>query len=157
MILRITKSKKGFVAFEAIIIIFLISLWNLYSLRLNENIRAEEVELLSFQITDILAKFEGSPPYWQNDPENTSTLGLNDGTGKLDEKKVNAFLQMNYTSVKRLLNIERFEYYMEVRDDNGNLLNSSGMNATTAEHKVSIVRLSLIGNSTRQLRFTLWD
>src|SRR3989344_2537755 len=113
-------SIDGFISicFCVIMIIFVMSLWNLYSLRLNENIRSEEIELLSFQITDMLAKFEGSPSLWQNDPENADIVGLNDGTGKLDEQKLNAFVEMNYTTAKKLMNIERFEYHLEVRDGN---------------------------------------
>lgn len=143
--------------FCIVMILFIMSLWNLYALRLNENLDSEEMQLLSFQITDVLMKYEGSPSNWQNNPENVSIIGLRDETGKLDEQKLNTFIQMNYTEVKQILNIERFEYQMKIRDANGNLINSSGINASiNAEQVVSTVRLSLIGNITRQIELTLW-
>ena len=115
------------------------------------------MELLSFQITDVLAQFEGTPSNWHNDPSNVSIVGFRDAMGRLDEKKVDAFMQLNYTRARQLLNIERFEYYIEMRDENGNVLNSSGSSPNkNATRSVSTLRISSIGNITRQIGFTLW-
>ena len=141
-----------------IMVLFILAMWNLYSLRLNENITAEEMQLFAFQITDLMINYEGMPSNWHNDPLNASVIGLQDENRGLHEKKLNTLMTMNYTRVKQLLNIERFEYFMEVYDDNGNLLNSSGSSPEnqTVEGQVAALRFSTIGNAARQIRLTLW-
>ena len=138
-----------------IIFIFLISLWNLYSDRLQENVSSEEMYLVSFQISDILLRTPGTPNNWEAG-SNAVTIGLELSPGFLDQNKIDSFLAYDYQEVKEMFNIERFEYNFKIFDVDRNLLGSSGEAPSEAEQVVSINRFALIGNETREILFTLW-
>src|SRR3989338_3341372 len=72
-----------------IIFIFLISLWNLYSDRLQENVSSEEMYLVSFQISDILLRTPGTPNNWEAS-SNAVTIGLELSPGFLDQNKIDS-------------------------------------------------------------------
>ena len=140
-----------------IILIFLISSWNIYSARLQENMVGEELQLTAMQMTDILTKSEGQPMQWENNPSNVSLIGLALRPGSLDEDKVNAFVSMDYNQVKKLFNIKRFEYRFMLFGINGTIQNVSGMIPSNSSSQVtSVSRYILLHNETRQLVFTLW-
>jgi hypothetical protein len=140
-----------------VVFVFLLSLWNLYSIRLQENIITEELNLLAFQITDVFTKTAGVPNNWENNPSNTSVIGLISSPGFLDGNKLTAFLNLNYNTTRSLLNIERFEYYFEVKDVDGNSLNATGKKIeNSTSNSISITHFMLQQNETRQISFTLW-
>ncbi|MBU0456954.1 MAG: hypothetical protein ABH824_02605 [Nanoarchaeota archaeon] len=165
-IIKSKKSKQGqlfsldlvisLVAF-IIVIFFVLSLWNLYLTRLGENINSEEMQLLAFQITDMLIKSPGDPNNWQDDPDNVTVIGLHLNPGYLDEDKLNTFLSLDYDQVKENFNIERFEFNFNILDLDGNIINSTGSSVNeSASQAISTNRFVFIGNETRQLSFTLW-
>ncbi|MBU0469854.1 MAG: hypothetical protein KKA62_05405 [Nanoarchaeota archaeon] len=139
-----------------VVMIFIISLWNLYGNKLQESVALEELELLNFQITDLLMKTSGTPTDWESSPTDALALGLRSNPGMLDDGKLTAFLTMDYNLVKTLLNIERFEFEFVLKDDNGNVLNSSGISPIDTDRAVSSSGFMLLNNETRELIFTLW-
>ena len=140
-----------------ILFAFIISLWNLYSTRLSENIYSEELQLLSFQITDLLVKSQGEPTNWENNPENVSVIGLKLNPNYLDSNKINAFLTLDYNLTKELFNIERFDFNFKILDLNGNTISETGLSSPeTNSYIISNKRLVIIQNETRQISFTLW-
>lgn len=139
-----------------IALIFLISLWNLYSTRLQDNISSEELYLLSFQVSDILSKTSGVPNNWEKG-SNVSVIGLKLGPGGgISDDKLNAFLTYDYKEAKKVFNIERFDYQFKLLDKNGNLLNSSGLAPSDSKQAVSISHFITVKNETRRIQFTLW-
>ena len=141
----------------AIIFVFVLSLWNIYSLRLNEKINGEEIELLAFQISDILVDSQGIPGNWQQDVSTLQIIGLQQYPGSLQNDKITAFLAFDYAQSKQLFNIERFEYQFRVLDRTGNVLNLKGMAYNTSTKEIaSVKRLVLLDNQTRQIIFTMW-
>ena len=141
-----------------IIFVFVLSLWNIYSLRLSEKVNAEEMQLLAFQISDILIDTKGIPGNWQQDISQLQVLGLQNYPGSLADDKITAFLALDYDQSKQLFNIERFEYQFRVLDRNGNVLNQKGMAYNTSTKEIaSVKRLVLLDNQTKQVIFTMWN
>jgi len=139
------------------VFIFIVSIWSIYTIRLNENVASEELQLLAFQITDLLMKSRGEPNNWENNPDNVSVIGLHLNPGYLDGNKVNAFLSLDYNKIKEAFNIERFDCDFKVLDTDGNLLNDTGLSPDQSSLEViSVSRFAMIENETRQIVFTLW-
>ncbi len=140
-----------------IMFVFIISLWNLYSIRLNENVAAEELQLAAFQITDILTKSGGVPNNWEKNPANASLIGLRRSPGSLDNKKVTAFLSLDYNDTKKKFNIERFEYEFAILDRKGKVLDTAGIApSNTTAQSISITNFMVLDYEPRQIAFTLW-
>ncbi|MBI4153117.1 hypothetical protein HY497_01220 [Candidatus Woesearchaeota archaeon] len=140
-----------------IIALFVFSLWSLYTTRLNETIQSEELQLSAFQVMDILLKSKGVPNIWEETPDDVEVIGLQLNAGAVDKGKLDAFLAMDYGKTKAAFNIERFEYNFTVLDTDGRILNSTGTALSeSAAQRVSLNRIVLIGNETRQVVFTLW-
>ncbi len=66
-----------------IALIFLLSLWNIYARQLQETTLREEMELLTFQIMDLLVTTPGVPNNWEelNGSENQGGGGSSSGDG----------------------------------------------------------------------------
>ena len=140
-----------------ILIIFLISVWNLYTTRLNERIATEEIQLLAFEMTDILVETEGVPSNWEENPENVTILGLRNDFKSLDEEKLAAFLLLDYDTIKNKFNIERMEFEFKILEENGSIINTTGISfKNVTEQKTAVRRFVTIGNITRQIVVTLW-
>jgi hypothetical protein len=139
-----------------ILFIFVLSLWNLYSIRLHQNTQSDEMQLISLQITDLLTKTQGYPHNWQQGIPGNITIGLSSAQGDLSQEKIDAFIALNYTIAKELFNIERFEYKFEIANINGELINSSGIDPNNSIESISIIRHYLQNDNTRKLTFILW-
>lgn len=108
-----------------IIFLFVISLWNKYTVRLDDNVKSEEQHLLAFQIVDILGQSRGTPDNWEDDPNNVRVIGLQKNPGSLDEDKITEFVSLSYDKVKKLFNIGRYEFFFRMVH-NGTTATSSG-------------------------------
>jgi len=140
-----------------IIFVFLISFWNLNVLRFSERKYSDELQLLSFQTTDILIKSPGVPNNWEDNSNNISVIGLGLSLGYLDANKVNTFLGLDYDLTKEKFNIERFDYRFELLSIDGEVLNTSGANlSNNLLENIAVSRIVMIGNETRLIQFNLW-
>ncbi len=141
-----------------LLIIALVSFWNTYSKRLGQDMDYRALELKAFQITDILTKNPGIPLTWENDPSSVLVLGLQQKDGILSKNKVSAFLSLNESSTKELLNIEAYNYYTELRAlNNTPLTNSSGTSPNNPKQIITIKRFLIYEDQKAILAFTLWD
>lgn len=140
-----------------VILAFLLSFWNLNVLRFSERKHSDELQLLSFQIIDVLIKSPGVPDNWENNLDGLSVIGLSSNSNILDSEKVNTFLSLDYNLVKEKFNIERFDYQVKLLSINGNVLNTSGISPSEdLLEKIAINRIVMIRNETRLVQFNLW-
>ena len=59
-----------------VLIISVIAFFTFYSVRVDETIKNEDLNLRTLQITDLLLKSEGLPYNWEDDPGNLQIIGL---------------------------------------------------------------------------------
>jgi hypothetical protein len=137
-----------------IILIFLLSFWNLNSLRLSEKQNSNELQLIALQVMDILVSTPGEPFNWNTN--NATSIGLATRLGKIDQGKLNAFLDYDYAQSKSRFNIERFEYKFTVTSSQDVLINSSGIESGDVDEKVALSRLVFVGNEVNKIIFELW-
>jgi len=142
-----------------VIFIFVFSLWNLYILRLTESSQTEEMQLIAFQVSEVLFGTEGIPQDWNTDVEDIIVLGLagkEDGT--LDSTKVNAFFELDYNETKEFFNIERFEYYLTIKNLQGETIDTMGnKNSKEGVEQVSVRRFVFIDDYKREVILILWE
>ena len=138
-----------------IVFLFLFSLWNLYTSRWAENEAMEELELTAFQMSDLLFKSPGIPEHWEDTPSTVITPGLAQEPGVLNSAKVQAFLGLNYTQIKRKWNIERYEFNFKLGDEQGNILNRTGIDFNSSGIIIAVSQFILLDNSTREAILTI--
>ena len=139
-----------------VVLIFFISVWNIYSERLASNVEAEEIQLLAFQITDLMVRSPGVPENWHINSTNISTIGFKKSHDILSQDKLNTFFSLDYNLTKTLFNINRYEYQFEVRDSNGNLISSTNNSVVNSNTLIAVNRLAQVNNETQEIIFKIW-
>ena len=139
-----------------LVCLFLFSLWNLYLNRLQENMQTEEVELLAFQISNMLMGSPGVPFNWEKNPAMVQTPGLAVERGIVDADKIDAFFNISYNETKRLWNIERYEFQFKMLNEQGTLMQSRGpeLNHSTV---IALSRWALVDGQAYQFMFALGE
>ena len=140
-----------------VVFIFVLALWNLYSLRLQEKSEFDELQFTALQITDLLLRTPGYPENWLANPTEVAVLGLAKSDYTIDPLKLSTFLNLEYNFTKKVLNIERWDYQFRMRTKYGVVAAEKGNPPpVSAQRVVSINRFALIGNETRQVQLLLW-
>ena len=147
------------VSLMSFVMIFMVVLavYNLYATRLNDGVLSNELQLNAFLMSNSLINTKGEPINWHHDVNNTTIMGLAKHSGIGDQEKIDVFMNMDYNLSKQIFNIEKFEYYFRVFDENGELLNKSGERiGNESIEAVSVNRFVLIDNQTRQLQLLFY-
>ena len=136
--------------------------WNLYTIRLNENLEYEKLQLIVFQITDLLVKNPGHPTGWEENPNNVGVIGLAQDDRVLSQDKITAFINLDYDISKERFNIEPYDYKFRLKDLSGSILQDeseqyleSGQ-TFTGDISIVIERYILFNNEKAIMEFTLW-
>lgn len=129
--------------------------WNLYTARLNENLEYEKMQLIVFQITDLLVKNPGYPSAWEENPTNLEVIGMAQDDRILSQDKITAFTKLNYDTSKEKFNIELYDYKFRIKDLSNNMIQESGQNFT-GDTSIVIERYVLLNNEKRIMEFMLW-
>ena len=127
--------------------------WTLYEVRLTENMRREEIELLAFQVSNALVKTPGYPSNWEMYPNLTLSPGLASSDGVLSPAKIATFRNFTYNQTKAFFNIERYEYYLLIQK-NATVVYET--NNTPSGKIVSVRRNVWYENQEAKLDFALW-
>lgn len=126
------------IAIFAILMTVIIVVWNIYTVRLNEGIEYNEMQIVSFQVTDFLVKNV-----------------LVDFDRNFSNSKVNSFFNLSYDETRDMLNIMNYDYYLAIMDVNGTSLVDKGVSAS-GEKIISLRRYVLYQNEKAILLFKLW-
>lgn len=141
-----------------VLFLFMLSLWHLYTVRLAHRLDSEELQLAAFDISELMVKSSGVPSNWESDPSTVQVLGLSNAPGALDEKKLAAFLAMDYNASKQVYNIERFEYSLKIISPNGSITEQAGKEPDdSVKESISVTRIVLVGEDTSTMQVILWE
>jgi len=174
VILSMSKTSKGGQIFSIdmvisasifiIVITTVIFIWYSYSLRLEENIKNEDLQIKAFQISELLIKQRGIPYEWEKESNKVKVLGLVSSDRTFSTKKLREFVKLNKSSIKEKLNIENYDFYFSLKDLNGALFQLGDENPSEAGTKptqnaknvINIKRMGLYGDQEVIMEFTLW-
>ena len=151
------------VIFIALIIITT-SVFYFYSLRIEDAIVNEDLQIKSMQITDLLIKTKGAPYNWEDDPNNVNIIGLVTSDRKFSTVKLREFVKLDENTIKEKFNIEGFNFYLTLKDLNGALYGIGDGDTSevgtkpdlTAKNIITIKRIGLYNGQKSFMEFTLW-
>lgn len=136
-----------------ILLILIISSWNIYQVKIVERMAYEDIMVNAFQIADLLVKSRGYPLEWNS--TNVEVIGLAASDRIISSEKLNSFFNISYSSSKELLNIERYDFYFQVKHINGTAADSYGLESN-GTYSVSAKRYVLYENEKAIIDFKLW-
>lgn len=150
----------GFFIFLLFIIVSLY-IWNIYTLRYSYYVEDNEKRLVAYEVSDLLLRQPGIPGQWETMPlDNVSVLGLAWNDHNLSQEKIDAFLQQSngsYDKIKKLLNIERFDYLFRVVDPDRSTITGNITGKYYYENRtVTIRRVAVIGDDIRFIEISIF-
>lgn len=113
-----------------------------------------EIENLALSISDTLARGEGVPGDWSG--ENATTLGLANEPNVLDTTKVDAFINLDKSVVKKLLGIGGYKFSFILKTG-GTVVVEYGEQVGSVEDVVVVRRLVLYNDDPTLMEFRLWS
>ncbi len=137
------------------VIISIFVTWNIYTNRLEQRIDYSNIISNAVQISDILVKTQGKPVNWELNNTTVEIIALASSDRNLSERKVNAFITLDYNMTKDLMNIKRYNFKFKLVNVNNSALIEYGQNST-GNTTISIRRIVLYGNATAFMDFMLW-
>ncbi len=146
----------GFLLLSASLLYF----WNIYNIRLNEEIENEKMQLNAFYITDLLTRTPGSPSSWEkepDEPEDIDAIGFAVSDRVISAEKVDAFINLNYNLTKDMFNINSYDYTLKIKNLGGTTLKEAGINQSSQDVKRFIVfRYVMYNDQKALLEFAIW-
>jgi len=160
----------GFFVF-LIFIILTFKIWNVYTIRFQNNIDTQDKWNIALQISDLMVKQRGYPPSWELDPINTEVIGFAWNENNLSELKIQTFVGYsmvtegyptqqeldNYHTVKKLMNIERYNFWFRIIDFDKTVVDNLQSGIPYHEiNSVTIRRLVLVDGKKSILEFSIY-
>ena len=146
-----------------VLIVTLILVWDNFSKRLDAKVSYEDLSEKAIKITDVLVETRGVPDQWENDADKVNVIGLVSNDRVLSNNKIEEFIDMEYDDVKKLFNIEAYDFYFRIIDSNGAIIQVDDNDAEfgnkpslSSKFVITIQRVVLRGGSEFVLEFTLW-
>lgn len=139
-----------------ILIVIIIFTWNRYTVILEENVDYEEMQIIAFQISDLLVKSKGEPEDWENDPNNVDVIGLASSDRELSPMKVEAFINLSYNITLKSLGAELYDYYFQLKHINGTKMAEHGVIFPPNSSVVNVPRLVIYENEEAIVEFAVW-
>lgn len=141
------------VIFTILMSIIVVS-WGRYTTKLDDKLNYEEMQIRAFQISNLLVKSNGNPSNWENGG-NIESLGLAARDRILSSSKVDAFVNLSYGNITKLLGIRNYDFYFKLKDSENNSLALKG-NIPSGDFAVSLRRYVIYENEDAVMEFTLW-
>ncbi|MBU0629264.1 MAG: hypothetical protein KKC75_08820 [Nanoarchaeota archaeon] len=108
------------------LVLALIFTWNRYSEVLNDDSQYRELQIVAFQTSDLLVKFQGEPSNWEQNPDSVDTIGLASSDRNISAAKLNSFLNLPYNITSQSLGLETLNFYLQLNHINGTQLADYG-------------------------------
>lgn len=136
-----------------IIIAMIFFSWNLYYERIDERIIYGDMMANAFQVSDLLVKSKGTPSLWNS--TNVSVVGLASSDRNISSQKLHSFINVPYDELKKLFNIERYEFYFRLKHLNGTPIDSHGKEFD-GTYSINTRRYVIYENQKAIIDFRLW-
>jgi len=141
-----------FVATSLIIII--IFTWNRYIMTLNDESEHKEMQIIAFQVADLLVKSSGDPKNWENNPSNINVIGLSSSDRNLSIEKVNEFINLSYNNTAGKLGLEFYDFSFQLKHINGTQMINYGKNSSN--NVVNVQRIVSYKDEKTIMEFAVW-
>ena len=139
-----------------ILIVTIIFAWNRYIVILGDNVDYEEMQIIAFQVSDLLVKSKGEPEDWENNPDNVDVIGLASSDRELSTEKVDAFVNLPYNITSKSLGVELYSHYFQLKHINGTKMAEQGVIFPKNRSVVNVQRLVVYENEEAIVEFAVW-
>lgn len=140
-----------------ILIILIVYSWNSYAVVLSDNVDYNEMQIIAFQITDLLVKTKGEPENWETNPDNADVIGLASSDRILSTEKVYAFINnLTYNNASLILGAGFYDFYFQLKHINGTKLADFGQSIIPNRSVVNVPRVVSYKNEKAILEFAIW-
>ena len=148
----IVFSSGFFIAFSIFLIVFgfLAIFQNSIIYNNDEEMIRYEMDIKAIMIADLLIKTKGTPENWELDLNNTYILGLMDSDRKIDEGKLEAFIEMDYNLSKQILNLRGYDYFFRLSNNDVTKGTAGG------DIRVVVKRVVIYNNEEDTLELMVW-
>ncbi|MBI2670844.1 hypothetical protein HYX18_02615 [Candidatus Woesearchaeota archaeon] len=136
-----------------LIVAILIS-WDRFVLILGKKTAQNDLQIVAFQLSDILISNTGTPENWSSG--SVSSLGLAIEDRRLTKDKLQNFSAISYNDIKSLLKIQNFDFNLNLSYLNESQVFFVGADDISAKSLVRIRRLVWYNGTTTQLKISLW-
>ena len=139
-----------------LVLAFSITLWNKYSVQLNEEAAYKEIGLQALQISDVLVKTQGMPNSWEQAASDAEIIGLVNHDRNISEEKLTAFLGLNYSTSRGMLS-PLHHFYFQLKSLNGSDIVEPYGKAPNGTFIFPSNRIVRYKDEEAILRLTVWE
>ncbi len=140
----------------AIIVTAIMLSWNSYNRKIQDQINYNELIIKGFHASELLSKYPGRPTAWETTGE-VDLIGLADEKNLISEAKLLNFTQRSYDETRRLLNLEAYGFYFELKDAVGNDFSPSIIGSKSGNISVNIRRFVVYKNQEAVLEVSVYE
>lgn len=153
----------GFMTFILIITIATL-LWFRITARITQEIDLDAKMKVAHDLASIMVNTPGNPARWEFDPSygisKNFTIGLASDSNIISEKKLSSFIAINQSEGyeilrKNILNLGKYNFYMQIRWRNGTISNVAGKNSLE-NISASVSRKVIINNEIKTFELTIY-
>ena len=146
----------------ALILIVAITIsWDRFVIQLGKKTLQNDLQIVAFQVSDLLVSSTGTPENWESDPAATSSLGLASEDRILGTEKLTEFSDISSfdcSKIKNLLNIESFGFGFDIKPSPGfgTFPVTCDLPGNLKNNVATINRLVIINNNVYQAKISVW-
>ena len=119
-----------------------------------DNTELRDMERISLSVSDALIRIPGIPEDWNR--SNVQFPGLADRENIINETKLERFSSMDYSTLKVLMGLDKYEFHFRLSDVNGTVYAENGMEPENAIASMPVNRYVLYSGRLARLRFVVW-
>ena len=134
-------------------VLFMALFWFVMLADVGHAVEKDVLEATAIPVSDLLLKTPGTPPHWEEDPENVEGIGLVSSQNILAEGKLGNFTGISYEDAKETMGLSE-EFYFYVEDFEGNRLHETG-NSTIGDQAISLTRFALLNGEKVRMRLII--
>lgn len=134
-----------------------IGFWNYGNEKIRENVERTDFETAAISVSDQIIKSPGLPLDWHENVNRTVSIGLVDHDRKLNQAKIDKFVNMSYGELRDYLGIENYQFRFRISSLENSLKFEGGVAPADPDIVVNARRVAVLGNEIVYVDVTLWQ
>ncbi|MFH1978469.1 MAG: hypothetical protein ABIJ92_04030 [Candidatus Aenigmatarchaeota archaeon] len=142
------------------VLFLVIFVWNYTNTQGRERLEFNSIETLALTVSDAIIRTPGLPEDWN--ASNVRVLGIASDDNVLNSTKVLRFVNLPYSNSRALIS-QKYQFYFELRNTTGEIIENSGTNLTTGVYPfdpsivVPIDRFVVYEDKIATMKLIVWS
>jgi len=125
--------------------------WDFTTNQINEQIDIREIESSAIHASDVLVRTPGYPSNWKHN--DFISIGLAESENIINHSKVLELNQTDYDSLRTVLGLSDYEFYIRILDLDSNIIFEFGNQSDSSSFVIPVRRYCIYDNGTRRLAY----